>query len=95
MSNEFHKSLTDKSNNEKEKENKEKEKENKEKNQDSENLKFDNVFKELEFFKKKCEIMEKDLFKSQTLNKKNESIIKKLQDMNALYGKVNKLTYFL
>ena len=51
-------------------------------------LKFDNVYKELEFFKKKCEVFEKDLFKSQTINKKNESIIKKLQDMNAIYGKV-------
>jgi hypothetical protein len=51
-------------------------------------LKFDNVFGELEFFKKKCEILEKDLFKSQTSNKKNESIIKKLQDMIAIYGKV-------
>ncbi len=51
-------------------------------------LKFDNVYGELEFFKKKCEILEKDLFKSQTTNKKNESIIKKLQDMIAIYGKV-------
>ena len=51
-------------------------------------LKFDNVYKELEFFKKKCEVLEKDLFKSQMLNKKNESTIKKLQDMNSIYGKV-------
>lgn len=53
-------------------------------------LKFDNVFGELEFFKKKCEILEKDLFKSQTSIKKNESIVKKLQDMIAIYGKVIK-----
>lgn len=57
-------------------------------------LKFENVFGELEFFKKKCEILEKDLFKSQTTNKKNESIIKKLQDMIAIYGKVNKMNKF-
>ena len=51
-------------------------------------LKFDNVYGELDFFKKKCEILEKDLFKTQTSNKKNDSIIKKLQDMIAIYGKV-------
>lgn len=51
-------------------------------------LKFDNVYGELDFFKKKCEILEKDLFKSHTSNKKNEAIIKKLQDMIAIYGKV-------
>jgi len=54
----------------------------------NDNLKFDNVYGELEFIKKKCEVLEKDLFKSQTSNKKNESIIKKLQDMIAIYGKV-------
>jgi len=57
----------------------------------SDKLKFDNVYGELEFFKKKCEILEKDLFKSQTSNKKNESIIKKLQDMIAVYGKVKQV----
>ena len=59
-----------------------------EKEEENINLKFDNLLKELDFFKKKCDIMEKDLFKSQTSNKKNEAVIKKLQDMNALYGKV-------
>ena len=51
-------------------------------------VKFENVYGELDFFKKKCEILEKDLFKSQTSNKKTESIVKKLQDMIAIYGKV-------
>jgi hypothetical protein len=60
----------------------------KENENENQNLKIDNLLKELDFFKIKCDIMEKDLFKSQTSNKKNEAIIKKLQDMNALYGKV-------
>ena len=53
-----------------------------------EKLKFDNMYNELEFYKHKCEILEKDLFKSQTLNKKNEVTIKKLQDMISIHGKV-------
>lgn len=49
---------------------------------------FDNVYGELEFFKKKCEILEKDVFKSQTQIKKLESNLKKCQEMNALHSKV-------
>ena len=41
---------------------------------------FDNVLLELEFFKRKCEVLEQDLCKSQTLLKKNSSQIKQLQD---------------
>jgi hypothetical protein len=43
---------------------------------------------DIQFFKNKCESLEKDLFKSQTQNKKDEATIKKLQDMIAIYGKV-------
>jgi hypothetical protein len=49
--------------------------------------KFDNVFGELDFYKRKCEELEKDLFKSMTQNKKNDMNIKKLQDMISVYGK--------
>lgn len=62
------------------------------KNENEPILKFDNVYGELEFFKKKCEIFEKELFKCQTQNKKNENIIKKLQDMIAVYGKTTNNT---
>ena len=55
-------------------------------------LTFDNVYGELEFFKKKSESLEKDLFKYQTLNKKLEISNKKLQDLNNLNGKV---TFFI
>lgn len=58
------------------------------KENDQEKLKFDSVFDELEFFKKKCEAFEKDQFKMQTNLKKNEQIIKKLQDMVSVFGKV-------
>jgi hypothetical protein len=58
---------------------------------ENEKLKFDNVYGELDYYKKKTSILEKDLFKSQTLNKKNEASIKKLQDMISIHGKV--ITY--
>lgn len=54
----------------------------------SETQKFDNVYKELEFYKKRCDILEKDLFKTQTRMKKLESQIKKLQEINTLNAKV-------
>jgi hypothetical protein len=43
---------------------------------------------DIDFYKKKCDVLEKDLFKSQTQNKKDEATIKKLQDMISIYGKV-------
>ena len=49
--------------------------------------KFNNIISELEYLKKKCEILEKDLFKSRVLNKKQETIIAKLQDKLNLLGK--------
>lgn len=55
---------------------------------DQQKLVFDNVYGELEFYKKKCEVMEKDLFKSQTQVKKLEISLKKLQELNAMNGKV-------
>ncbi len=54
----------------------------------SDKLIFDNVYGELEYFKKKCEILEKDLFKSQTQIKKLEVNLKKTQEINSMYGKV-------
>ena len=41
-------------------------------------LTFDNVYGELDYYKKKCEILEKDLFKSQTQIKKLEDLIQML-----------------
>jgi hypothetical protein len=58
---------------------------------DNDKLKFDNVYGELDYYKKKTSVLEKDLFKSQTLNKKNEATIKKLQDMISIHGKVYNL----
>jgi hypothetical protein len=54
----------------------------------SECISIESGIKEIDFYKKRCDILEKDLFKSQTQNKKNEALIKKLQDMVSLYGKV-------
>ena len=58
------------------------------------NLKFDNMYNELEFYKSKCEVYEKDLFKSQTQLKKLELSIKKLQDKIALNSKVSILLLY-
>ena len=49
--------------------------------------KFNNIISELEYLKKKCEILEKDLFKSRVLNKKQETTITKLQEKLSLIGK--------
>jgi hypothetical protein len=49
----------------------------------------DNNENDIEYYQKKLEVMEKDLFKSQTQNKKDEATIKKLQDMISIYGKVS------
>ena len=51
-------------------------------------LTFDNVYGELDYYKKKCEILEKDLFKSQTQIKKLDASLKKTQEINSMYGKV-------
>ena len=51
-------------------------------------LTFDNVYGELDYYKKKCEILEKDLFKSQTQIKKLDANLKKTQELNSMYGKV-------
>jgi hypothetical protein len=56
---------------------------------DGQKLIFDNVYGELEFYKKKCDSLEKDIFKYQTLNKKLEISNKKLQDVYNFNGKVN------
>ena len=60
------------------------------------NLKFDNMYNELEFYKSKCEVYEKDLFKSHTQVKKLELSMKKMQEINTVNAKVrqkNKLEY--
>ena len=57
----------------------------------SNNLKFDNMYNELEFYKSKCEVYEKDLFKSQTQIKKLELAIKKMQEINTLNAKVKRI----
>ena len=54
------------------------------------NLKFDNMYNELEFYKSKCEVYEKDLFKSHTQIKKLELSIKKMQEINQVNAKVFK-----
>lgn len=59
------------------------------KENECEKLKFDSMFDELEFYRKKCEIFENEQFKMQTNLKKNEVTIKKLQDMVSLFGKVD------
>ncbi len=66
---------------------------NKNHNNNLEKLIFDNVYGELEYYKRKCEVLEKDLFKSQTQIKKLEVNLKKTQEINSVYGKViiNKL----
>jgi hypothetical protein len=43
---------------------------------------------DIEYFKKRCEILENGLFKLQTQNRKLEDGMKKLQEMNAVYAKV-------
>jgi hypothetical protein len=60
----------------------------------SDKLTFDNVYGELEYYKKKCEILEKDLFKSQTQIKKLEVNLKKTQEINSIYGKVKIRQYY-
>jgi hypothetical protein len=54
-------------------------------------LKFDNMFGELEFYKKRCEVLEKDLIKSQNSIKKMDVSLKKLQEINTINAKVNKI----
>jgi hypothetical protein len=57
--------------------------------QDTQKLIFDNVYGELDFYKKKCDVLEKDLFKSQMQIKKLEVSLKKVSEINAVNGKVN------
>lgn len=54
----------------------------------NEPLKFDNMFGELEFYKKRCEVLEKDLIKSQNTIKKMDVSLKKLQEINTINAKV-------
>lgn len=56
--------------------------------QDNQKLIFDNVYGELDFYKKKCDVLEKDLFKSQIQIKKLEVSLKKVSEINAVNGKV-------
>jgi len=56
--------------------------------QDNQKLIFDNVYGELDFYKKKCDVLEKDLFKSQIQIKKLEVSLKKVTEINAVNGKV-------
>lgn len=56
------------------------------------NVNIDFNMNDLNFYKKKCEVLEKDLFKSQTQNKKDNMMIKKLQEMTAMYGKTTNNT---
>lgn len=51
-------------------------------------FKFDNMFGELEFYKKRCEVLEKDLIKSQNSIKKMDVSLKKLQEINTINAKV-------
>jgi hypothetical protein len=51
-------------------------------------MKFDNMFGELEFYKKRCEVLEKDLIKSQNTIKKMDVSLKKLQEINTINAKV-------
>ena len=53
-------------------------------------LVFENVYGELDFYKRKCDVLERDLFKSQTQVKKLEISMKKVAEINALNGKVSK-----
>lgn len=57
-------------------------------NHPSHKMTFDNVYGELDFYKKKCDVMEKDLFKSLTQVKKLELALKKAQELNTLNAKV-------
>ena len=50
--------------------------------------KFDNMFGELEFYKKRCDVLEKDLMKSQNTIKKLDVLLKKLQEINTINAKV-------
>ena len=52
-------------------------------------FKFDNMFGELEFYKKRCDILEKDIIKSQNTIKKMDVSLKKLQEINTINAKVN------
>ena len=56
--------------------------------QDNQKLIFDNVYGELDFYKKKCDVLEKDLFKSQIQIKKLEVSLKKVSEINAVNAKV-------
>eukprot|EP00340_Litonotus_pictus_P009946 CAMPEP_0170530854 /NCGR_PEP_ID=MMETSP0209-20121228/54764_1 /TAXON_ID=665100 ORGANISM="Litonotus pictus, Strain P1" /NCGR_SAMPLE_ID=MMETSP0209 /ASSEMBLY_ACC=CAM_ASM_000301 /LENGTH=152 /DNA_ID=CAMNT_0010824625 /DNA_START=30 /DNA_END=485 /DNA_ORIENTATION=- len=45
------------------------------------------IINEVDYWKKKCEVLEKDLFKARTQNKKHEVDMKKLQDKLSVFGK--------
>ena len=65
----------------------------KETNEVAEPYRFDNMFGELEFYKKRCEVLEKDLIKSQNTIKKLDVSLKKLQEINTLNAKVFCILY--
>ena len=50
------------------------------------------LLENVEFLNKRCEVLESDLFKSQTKIKKQDCEIKKLQEINIIN---NKVTYLL
>jgi len=57
---------------------------------------FKNMFGEIDYYKKKCDFLEKDVTKLQAQNKKLESIVKQLQELNNTNQKVFiRITYFL
>jgi len=49
---------------------------------------FKNMYGELDYYKKKCDFLDKDLSKSQAQNKKLESIVKQMQEINSTNSKV-------
>jgi len=49
---------------------------------------FKNMYGELDFYKKRCEVLEKDVQKLQSLNKKLETALKQVQELNLINGKV-------
>ena len=50
----------------------------------------ENSKEDIEYYKKRCVVLEKDLFKLQTQNKKLDDGLRKLQELNTLYAKVRK-----
>ncbi len=49
---------------------------------------FNNLYGELDFYKKKCDVLENDVQKLQTNTKKLESALKQVQEINVVNAKV-------